>query len=88
MNVLQRWLSAATPPERDALVRGSGISLATLRQMAGAYRTEGVLRMLPGPARRIELTAHRIWRSGLPVLRRSALCPACGGCEYAKKCGG
>lgn len=86
MNKLQKWLLAATPEEKAKLAELAGMSVAVLRQIAGAYRTKGQLRTTPETARELELAARKIARKGLPELLRENLCPACQQCEYRKGC--
>lgn len=84
MNVLQKWMTKATPQEKVKLAIYSKISRGALQWIAGGYRSKGKLDTSPVAARRIELAAQRIHREGLPVLKREDLCIACGRCEYAK----
>lgn len=86
MNPLKAWWQAATPEEKRRMAQLAGTSVESVHQMAGAYRTEGELRLTPEKARGLELASKKLARKGLPVLRREILAPACGQCEFAKKC--
>lgn len=85
-NVLQRWLGKATFDELKQLATLAGTSVEVIRQTANAYRTDGVLSTSPELAKKIEQAAAKLHRKGLPVVNREALCPACGGCDFAKRC--
>jgi len=86
MNVLRRWMAAATPAERRALALAAGTSYGSLHQMAGAYKRGGVLAVSAEMARRLEQASAPLERPGLPVLRREELSPACAQCEFARMC--
>lgn len=85
MNVLQKWLANATPQEKARLARLAKTTTGNLKQVAGAYRTNGKLSTTPELARKLEEGAVRIAREGLPELNREDLCTACGKCEFAKE---
>jgi NAD-dependent dihydropyrimidine dehydrogenase PreA subunit len=82
MNVLQTWLANASIPQRDKLIKLSRTTLGGLRQLAGAYRTNGKVHATPELAALVEKAAAKI--DVLPVIHREDLCPACGKCELAK----
>ena len=84
-NAMRAWLDAATPAEIDKVTTISKITLGTMRQIAGGYRTEGQARTTPDTAIALEEAAGHCKRPGLPVLRREDLCPACAGCSFAKQ---
>lgn len=84
-NKLKEWLSLATPAEREKLAKEAQTSVGTLRQIAGGYRTDGVVSATPESARRIEFASKKIKNANLPELRREDLCLACKNCEYPKK---
>lgn len=82
---VKEWMTLATSGEQAELAAVAGTSRGHLYQLSSGERTAG-----PQLARRIE-SASRILRKvnkRLPVLKRSALCPACGECEFAKRCKG
>lgn len=83
-NKLRQWLDAATLAEREKLVKHAKTTLGTLRQQAGGYRNAGRASLSVELARNIELSAARVHRDGLPVLKRTDLCAGCGKCEFAK----
>ena len=83
-NILKTWLAKATTKEAEQLASLSETTLATLRQLAGGYRTDGVVRATPATARRIEIAARKVGE-GLPAIKREDLCPACKRCEYQKQ---
>jgi hypothetical protein len=83
MNALRVWMQRATPAEKEALAKAAGIpSVASLHQMAGAYRTGGRPHITSEIAGRIE-QASRLFEH-LPPLCREDLSPACSQCELAK----
>ncbi len=84
-NVFRRWYENATPEERSKLAKVVGTSTESLRQMAFGFRTGGELRVSAETAHAIEKGTNRLKRSGLHPVRREKLCPACGGCDLAKK---
>lgn len=89
---LTRWMNKSTAPEKRELAALARTTVATLRQIAGGYRTKGKPRASAELARRIEigtvkLSAAREGRK-LPVVLRTDLCSACSVCEYAKTCKG
>lgn len=86
MNVLAQWWQAATPDEKKRLAALAETTVESLRQMAGAYRTDGELRVTTDLARRIERGTKALQRPGLKMLWREDLCPACAKCEFAVKC--
>jgi len=89
-NVMQKWMDAATPKQREQLAKLAGTTLGTLRQIAGGYRTGGKLQVGPELARSLEIASRKVNRStpeAMAILLRTDLCPACGRCEFAKKCG-
>jgi len=83
-NRMRTWLEAATRAELEKLGAISKRTVATLRQIAGGYRTEGSARTTPEVARDIELATIKLQREGLPPVYREELCPACARCEYLK----
>jgi hypothetical protein len=83
-NGMRVWLEAATREELDKLGSISKRTVATIRQIAGGYRTKGAARTTPEVARDIELATIKMQRQGLPIVRREDLCPACAKCEYMK----
>jgi len=85
LNVLVDWLHAATPQQIDKLARLAHTTVGHLRQVAGAYRTEGLLRTTPTLARNLELAAAKIPQVKVAI-KREDLCPACFLCEYRKAC--
>lgn len=89
MNTLQKWIAAATLDELKTLAKLAGTTIGNIRQLSGGYRTEGQVRATPELARRLELASKdkRLRRPGLKPLRRVDLCPACGQCEFARRCG-
>lgn len=87
-NKLRKWLESATKEEFEKLAKLSKRTIATLRQIAGGYRTDGEARTTPEVAREIELATLKLRREGLPAVYREDLCPACARCEYLKKARG
>lgn len=86
MNVLQDWLSKATPAEKARLCRLAGTTPGSLHQMSKAYKTNGDLRISADMARRLEHGTRALAKeTGLPVLHRRDLSPACEACEYARR---
>ena len=86
MNKLQRWMSTATPQQIARLARLSKTSVENLRQVAGAYRTNGKLSTSPELARRIEhATAQLEHVVKRRRVLREELCSACARCDLAKK---
>ena len=83
-NILQSWLKEATLAERDKLIKFVKTTLGGLRQLAGAYRTGGKVHATPEMAAAVEKASIKLYRDGLPHVRREDLCPACGKCELAK----
>lgn len=83
MNPLKVWMQRATPAEKQALAEVAGIpSVASLHQMAGAYRTGGQPHITSEIAGRLE-QASRLFEH-LPPLCREDLSPACAQCDLAK----
>ena len=80
MNTMRRWWGKATPAQKRTLAKLAKTTVGTLHQLAGGYRTRGVVRASPELARRIEIASGG-------ELRRVDLCPACRQCEFAKRCG-
>lgn len=82
---MKAWMSAATTAEQEELAAAANTSRGMLYQLSSGERTAG-----PALARRIELASKGLRRENpkLPLIRRTELCPACGECEFAKKCGG
>lgn len=86
MNVLAAWWQEATAEEKKALAQLAETTVESLHQMAGAYRTDGELRITADVARRIEAATKKLQRRGLKMLRREDMSPACSQCEFAAKC--
>jgi len=90
MNPFRKWWSAATPAQKRRLARLAKTTVGSLHQLAGSYRTKGVLHASPELARRIEIGAYKMARMpgqpAMPQLLRTELCPACGRCEFAQRC--
>lgn len=74
---------AATAGEQAELASIAGTSRANLYQIASGERNASA-----DLAVRLDRAARALRRTNktLPLLPRSKLCAACGGCEYAKKC--
>ncbi len=86
-NPLREWLDAASLKEKRKLAELAGTTLNKLQQHAGAYRhRDGMLRLSPPLARRVELAAQALARTGLPELLREEISPHCTGCEFAERC--
>ena len=83
-NKMREWIASATRTELDRLAKLAKTTVGTVRQIAGGYRTEGEARATPEVARNIELAAIKVYREGLPSLKREDLCPACAQCEFLK----
>jgi hypothetical protein len=86
LNKLQIWMSKATPEEKQALAHAAQTTLGTLRQVAGAYRTNGALSVSADLAAKIECATVSLAARNpkLPIILRTQLCPTCAGCDYAK----
>lgn len=84
MNAFKKWFSTATTPEKRRLARLAGTTEGTLRQVAGAYKTDGDVRASPALARRIEIGSIKM---GLRF-NRETLSPVCRKCELAQRCRG
>jgi hypothetical protein len=82
---MKQWMVTATSGEQTELAITAGTSRGHLYQLSSGERTAG-----PQLAQRIEAASKMLRKINkkLPILKRSQLCPACGGCEFAKKCGG
>jgi len=80
VNPFRRWWNAASPEQKKRLARRASTTVSSLHQLAGSYRTKGKLHASPELARRIEIASRG-------ALKRTELCPACGRCELAKRCG-
>ena len=81
-NKLLQWVKLATPDERRKLCEFAGTTYEAFLQMAGAYRTKGIVSVKPETARDLELASAQF--PTLPALQREDLCLACGKCELAK----
>lgn len=86
MNVLQKWMSVATPEEKRELAFRAITTVGALRQAAGGYKTGGKLALTPEFAARIIAAADYLHRKGLPILHKGDLCPACRECKFYKQC--
>jgi hypothetical protein len=75
-NKLQAWMQKASPAEKVELAKGAGTTIGTLRQVAGAYRTEGKLRCGALLAIALSGVSHRMHGRNpkLPVLKASDFC--------------
>lgn len=76
--LLEHWLKMS-PDEKRVLAEDTGSTVNSLHQIAHAYRTAGELVVSPDMAKRIEIA------TGGAVLREE-MCPACGACEFVKRC--
>lgn len=85
-NKLQVWMDKATADEKRELATLTGTSIGTLRQIAGAYRTDGALSVSSELAARIETgtAAMRAANGKLPIVLRTHLSRACAACSIAK----
>lgn len=84
MNVVKVWMGAANIEEQQRLAALANTSRAHLRHLAAGRRVCG-----PDLALAIETASRELCAASggrLPVLERTALCPACGRCEYAARC--
>ena len=88
MNILKKWMDAATAVEKGELANLAGTTVGTLNQIAGGYRTEGVASVRSGLAGRLEAASVKLAEANpkLPTLRRVDLSPECRGCDIAKRC--
>ena len=82
MNNFQRWMSTATTRQKQRLARLAGTTVATLRQIAGGYRTNGKPKTGPVMARRIERAGREMWLD----FPREHLAKACRDCDLLKRC--
>ena len=85
-NAMRVWLDRALPRELKAVSKQSGVTIGTIRQIAGGYRTDGKARTTPETARLLEIATIKVEREGLTHVNREELCPACGVCEFSKQC--
>ena len=83
MNVMRQWLDTATKEQAEKMAKLAKTSLATLRQIAGGYRTAGSARTTPEAARNIELASAKVTPDH--PIPRGKLCPACAKCEFYKE---
>lgn len=86
MNAIKEWIAAANKGEQEQLASLAGTSRAHLYHLSAGRRSCG-----PELARELELASHKlavVTRGRLPVILRTALCPACGRCELARQCNG
>lgn len=86
MNVLQKWLAAATPEQQRTLACRAKTTVGTLRQIAGGYRTDGKLRASVDLAVRIERASRQMPEPLVPRLTREDFVDACRTCEYRTRC--
>jgi hypothetical protein len=84
LNALQDWMDRAKPAEKKQLAALAGTTMGALRQAAGAWRTNGILRLTPEFAQKVEAATRVIHISHpeLPVVTQGQLCPACNACMY------
>lgn len=82
-NALRVWLDQATKEQATKLAKLSKTTLATLRQIAGGYRTMGAARTTPEMARNVELASAKLDPAN--IIKRGDLCPACAKCEFYKE---
>lgn len=83
-NKLRKWLDAASADEIKNVAKAADVTVPTLRQIAGAYRTEGVVHARPETAQAITKAISKFHREGLPNVSQEDLCPACKKCDYFK----
>lgn len=81
---MKTWMRAASAQEKRRLAELAGTTVGTLSQIAGSYRTNGVPRVEPALAARIEFATKRLARTGLKPILRTQLSPTCAACSYAK----
>lgn len=84
MSTVKAWMAAATRVEQEELADLAGTSRAHLYHLSTGRRVASA-----DLARALELASKHlsaVSRERLAVLRREDLCPACGRCEYAKRC--
>lgn len=86
MNVLQKWMAAATAEEKKRLAMHAKTTLGALRQAAGGYKTEGKLALTSEFAARIATATAILHRKGLPRIDLGMLSPTCAACKYLKEC--
>lgn len=86
MNVLQAWMTEATPREKDRLARLANTTVNALRVTAGGYKADGTLRLAAEFAQRLATASHGLERPGLPALCQEDMCPACATCKYQVQC--
>jgi hypothetical protein len=82
-NPLKAWLERATTSERAQLAELAGTSVETIRQLAMAYRNNGVLTVTPEMAGRLARASEKlIERTDIPMpaLRREDLSDVCRKC--------
>lgn len=84
MNKLKTWMAEATTEQQQELAQAAGTSRQYLYQAGSGHRTPSAA--LGGA---IEAATRRMAkRTGLPVVTRGDLVPACAGCSYFKQCRG
>jgi hypothetical protein len=86
LNRLQHWMSKASSDEKKAFAELAGTTVGTLRQVAGAYRTDGKLRVDSDFAIALEQASITMREKNprLPLILRIHLSPVCASCEIAK----
>ena len=84
-NPLLTWMDQANPEDKRALATLAKLpSVASLHQMAHAYRTDGVLHVSSDIACRLDEASQAPVLEGLPRLYREELSPVCRHCELCR----
>jgi hypothetical protein len=86
MNVLQAWMTEASPREKEKLAKLANTTVNVLRVTAGGYKADGTLRLAAEFAQRLSTASHEVERPGLPALYQEDMCPACATCKYQVQC--
>lgn len=86
MNVLQAWMTEATPREKEKLAELANTTVNVLRVTAGGYKADGTLRITAEFAQRLANASYALDRAALPALYPEDMCPACATCKYQLQC--
>ena len=84
-NTLLAWMDQASPDDKRALATLAKLpSVASLHQMAHAYRTSGTLHLSSEIACRLDEASQNLILRHLPRLYREDLSPVCHHCDLCR----